>query len=360
MRNNVLALYAMVALIFSCATKSISADGTSAENNTTAAQSAPDLSDTYLAAAAAHGAARWPAKRVPISCFIDVNPSIPGYRDSYKAAIDAAMKAWTEASGGKITFTPGDVSTASIQVKWTDDVKNMNFAQEMGHTEIQVDGDGLYKATMILLTKQHDGSTIDDTFATHVAMHEFGHALGILGHSTSPDDVMFPTTTPTQSATLSKKDVGTIVTLYSSAGDKFLKKFDPVKMTDFGPGANAGLRAMHLNAEAGELLKKGEYAAAIAKMEEALKLDPNNQMVLSNLGATYGNVASMAFMMQKFKDADSYFKKSIATLDKCKDPKPLMPILMNYSTVLKNTGRLDEANKIDARIRQLSGGQAKH
>jgi hypothetical protein len=334
------------------------ATNTSAETTEMKSTPAQDANDTYLSAAAANGANRWPSKRIPITYCIDVNAAVPGYRPSFKTAIETAMKAWTDASGGKVSFTPADANSASLQVKWTDDVKNMNFAQEMGHTEIQVDGDGLYKASIILLSKQRNGSTIDDTFATHVAMHEVGHALGILGHSTSPDDIMYPSTTPAQTAALSKKDIATIAALYSSAGDQFVKKFDAVKMTDFGASATPGLQVMHLNAEGGQLWNKGEYAAALAKLEEALKIEPNNQIVLSNLGSMYGNVGTMAFMMQKPKDAENYFKKSIATLEKCKDSKPLLPILGNYSRILKSTGRLDEANKIDARIRQLSGGQS--
>ena len=317
-------------------------------------QSQINLADTYLPAAAANGAARWPANRMPITYHMDENANVQGYRPGFKAAVEAAMNSWSNASGGKISFTPVDAGNAALQISWTDDPTKMNAARELGHAEAVCDDQGLRSSVILLLTKQVNGSVINDAFAKHIAMHELGHALGILGHSPNADDVMYATTIPGGSASLTKKDANTLLALYSSAGDPFIQKIDAVKMTDVGPNASPALQAMHLNAEAADLLKKMQFADAIHKLEQAHQIDPTNQVVMTNLGSTYGNVAAMAAMMQKPKDADNYFKKSIAMLEQCKNHAALLPILANYSKVLKSTGRVEEGIKIDTKIRQLN------
>lgn len=51
-----------------------------------------------------------------------------------------------------------------------------------------------------------------------VAAHEFGHALGIDGHSSNPNDVMNPTASVYSLTGLSQRDVNTMLTAYCSAG----------------------------------------------------------------------------------------------------------------------------------------------
>ena len=88
-----------------------------------------------------------------------------------------------------------------------------------------------------------------------------------------------------------------------------------------------------------------QFAIAIQKLEEAHRIDPANQLIISNLGGTYANVAAMASMMHKPQDCENYFKKAIAILEKCKDKTTLVPVLSNYSIILKSTGRVDEGKK---------------
>ena len=46
--------------------------------------------------------------------------------------------------------------------------------------------------------------------------HEFGHLLGIAGHSDDPNDLMYPSHAPTQDVPLSARDINTAKTIYAS------------------------------------------------------------------------------------------------------------------------------------------------
>jgi hypothetical protein len=52
-------------------------------------------------------------------------------------------------------------------------------------------------------------------------------------------------------------------------------------------------------------------------------------------------------------DCENYFKKAVAMLELTNNRATLLPVLTNYSAALKASGKVDEGNKIDAKIRAL-------
>ncbi len=70
------------------------------------------------------------------------------------------------------------------------------------------------RATMTL------GITGNDTLDIATAAHEYGHALGILGHSKNPDDLMYFTGNDDRSGQLTRADVNTILTNYNGVFPK--------------------------------------------------------------------------------------------------------------------------------------------
>jgi predicted Zn-dependent protease len=325
------------------------------------------IKPNYLAAAAENGVARWPSSRLPIKVWIKDAASVPGYRESFKTAVEAALKDWTEATNNRIRFTPGAAASGAtgaaeaaaengaITVSWTNNPKDMMSSTEGGHALVIPDGEGILKANIILLTKQLDGKPISDAHAKHIALHEIGHALGILGHSQNSGDIMYGVINPGDTrVSLSQPDINTIQTLYSPAGDSFANKaIDLEKMTHVGDQSSPVMRSVRLNAEAAIFLQQNKFADAMHKLEEAHSLDPTNNLITGNLGSVYANIAAFAVMMQKLPDADSYFQKSIPLLEKSGNTATLKTVLNNYATILRAKGRMSDAEKLDAKARKL-------
>jgi tetratricopeptide (TPR) repeat protein len=180
----------------------------------------------YLDAVCPSGrAARWPSNYLPVRVFVYPGQQVPAYRDSYMQALSRSFFAWFKGSGNRIPFVMvSDPAQASLRISWTANpaqVLDNGQAVESGLTKLamtesapgRVDING---ANVILLTVDSNGQPMADDEMEKVCLHEIGHALGLNGHSTNNQDVMFFSKSPTVSPRLSPRDTATIQRLYSS------------------------------------------------------------------------------------------------------------------------------------------------
>ena len=103
----------------------------------------------------------------------------------------AGFDEWGAASHGKICFLRvSDPSKADITVQFVPGRYLSATTRAVGETTVYSSDGVLRKASMRLA----EGVMLPEELQA-TAAHEFGHALGIAGHSSDPDDVMYPVET---------------------------------------------------------------------------------------------------------------------------------------------------------------------
>lgn len=103
----------------------------------------------------------------------------------------AGFDEWGAASRGKLCFVRvSESSKADITVQFVPGRYLSAGTQAVGETTLYSSDGVLKKAAMRLA----EGVMLPEELQA-TAAHEFGHALGISGHSSDPDDVMYPVET---------------------------------------------------------------------------------------------------------------------------------------------------------------------
>lgn len=313
----------------------------------------------YFDDATQNGISRWPQSRQPITISIKPDASVPGFRPEYVDVLKQAFSDWADASQGAIKFQFTDDPAAKIVCTWTDDVKQMISSAEGGHAVVVPDSKGILKVNIILLSIPPVGTQkISNNYARRIDLHEIGHALGILGHSKTPNDIMFSTVMPADTVPqLSNRDKNTLAKIYSASAETVSSH--PLNMSKMmmsgDPNSNVN-QLLRLNTEAADAMKAGKIALSVQKLEAAQKLDPNSEIVNHNLGSAYANSGMMAAAVRNFPSAEAFFLRAIPLLNKDADKTNLISVLKSYSTILKMTGRQADSLKIDNKLKSLPGG----
>jgi predicted Zn-dependent protease len=153
--------------------------------------------------------ARW--QTFPVS--IHLPPNSP---DSWRRSLDNDIRKWSE----YVPMKPArDTDSFDIDVKWVNHLPPKIF----GVTRVECTG-GRLKTTIFVLRPTFYPAEIPETTLQPVFLHELGHAVGILGHSGSANDVMYNADdktakkgSPTPHAvSLTARDLNTLKKLYSS------------------------------------------------------------------------------------------------------------------------------------------------
>lgn len=172
--------------------------------------------DNYLNEAIAGGGGRW--AKMPVNVYIKPGEGVPGYKPEYTVILKNAFKQWADASGGKVQVNFTDaLQNNGINCQWSANIKDVVNPQEGGQALVLQDpSKHIMRVEMVILT-QHPMMTngISDTYMRHVCLHEVGHSLGIGGHSSGPDDLMFAAANyEAARGIMSERDRKTIALLY--------------------------------------------------------------------------------------------------------------------------------------------------
>lgn len=171
------------------------------------------------------GIVRWSIEKFPLKIAL-VNQSSVEIPEYYNNEVYRAFSQW-EVSSQILKFSStNNANDADILVKFENlpnDVCDGNGCKYVvGFTTPSIKNNILKKMTITLYTKDPNGNYFSDKELYNTILHEAGHALGIMGHSYSSDDLMYMATegsnfyTPYRSSFqyLSSQDINTIKLLY--------------------------------------------------------------------------------------------------------------------------------------------------
>lgn len=240
---------------------------------------------------------RWSVLQQPLWVWVDRNPQgIRNFQPAFVASVSKALTVWTQALDGRLRYELIDTPhEADIRVTWVNSIDTKGQTTESGtayHAGVtvpEVRERQLRAMEIRMATFDISGRPQDATHIEAVMLHEMGHALGLLGHSDNPQDIMYGQNQLRFS--LSRRDDTTIRRLYG----------EPADITSLPPEDTLN------DQQASRIADRLD--AQIAKQEAAVALQHDN-LSLMNLG-------------------NAYFAKGKALVDKAKQEQgvgaPLSP-----------------------------------
>jgi tetratricopeptide (TPR) repeat protein len=314
--------------------------------------------DNYLSEATAIGAARWRTDDMPLKVYITSGAGIKEYRNEYLAIIKQSFADWAAASAGKLSIEySSNPDDASIICTWVDDPKQVINPAEGGQAVVTPDTNGILGRTKIKILTQNPGLSEKITEGTvrHICLHEIGHALGLLGHSSQPTDIMFAAVNfAAPQPGLSDRDKNTLLKLYD-APDSFLAEH----RMKTGEGAMSGSegnptnQALRLNADGLKEAQAGHYQQALKIFEQALKIDPDSDFVKLNMASCYGEMGRSDFNSGNMSGAEKNMLRAAEGFEKCGRKDNAAAAYRNLVQMARVQGHLADVQKYELKARSL-------
>lgn len=303
--------------------------------------------DDYFGSISLSGAiTKWTSDRMPLKIYLAPTQGVVGYKPAYTEGVKTAFQDWANASGGKVSFVyVQDKAKSDIDFGFSNDIKAVSNPAEGGEAKVYPGPKGIVKSQIVVLTLDPSpGQPMTDGLMRWICLHEIGHSLGLMGHSSQHNDVMY-SSMPLASIdrSLSERDKNTLKHLYSDEVAIHKAESQAIASDTTNP--------LTLNNEGATALQAGNLELAIERLEKAHKFDPNLKVVKQNLAQAYSIRAMKVAQTGKIPDADSWFKKSVALLDGGSSTPLEQMVLRNYALFLRLANRGPEAVKIETQLK---------
>lgn len=176
----------------------------------------PKSVDNYLPNVIYNGKVVHFALSRPLRVYIADGKGVEGWNNNLKQVVTYAMRTWQSAMRSKVSFSQTyNEANADIIVRW-----KQNFSDNiLGVSPFQMVGSTIVRSDIFLAVYYPDSKRpIPLEELKSIAVHEFGHALGMHGHSPYPSDIMYFSKTRRLN-TPSTRDINTMRLLYQLNAD---------------------------------------------------------------------------------------------------------------------------------------------
>ena len=295
----------------------------------------------------------WDKSRMPLKVYINNNAKV---KTEYVTQAKAALSEWQAAGQGKFSFVyVNDSALADVTIEF-----GRNSKGDFGISKSTNQNNKRDKTTVTLYTINNmTGKPLTPIDVHNVALHEFGHMLGINGHSPSEKDRLYPTYDFQKYAKiplkLTQRDINTVLTLYNmdlnpeSTADNSITKLLGSEQERHTTALNNELNYIkevpnnplgYVNA-AKSFESGGDDTNAIIYYKKALELDADNKAALTGLSKLY-------FINHDYKNAEIYIQRVIA-----KDPKNVDMYCNLAKLYLKKGDRLKAKTTLSSLVNKV-------
>ena len=270
---------------------------------------------------------RWNPRTFPLKVYIQADASIP---TQYIEEIKRAFTTWESGTNGFVRFVYTNSSIdANYKCIFSSNLKNRNCDERgMGTSAYQYftyDKNGSIQYSIVELSVMAcNGKYWPPEQFYSMALHEIGHGLGLRGHSTNSEDLMYPVGASTlKRATISTADMNTLRAVYSIIPD--------VTNIPFSEDDKKGLITT------ADYWGEGDTRAnfTIDKIKQNINITSENPSLYVELAHAYRDK----------KDYQSAINAYSQALKKIDNPETASAVLLDVSVMYIEIGKLQSAEK---------------
>ena len=250
------------------------------------------VANSYIRGVIAQGdITRWNTAHMPIKVYIQTRNVPPEYVEQIKKA----YMDWQKVTHGQVKFalvnSPQEADTKCL---FMHEIPNTS-EDTLGVHLFKYDENGIADSTITFHYTNKYGQYFSEQQIYATALHEIGHSLGLAGHSSNPNDLMYPVSSESN-PTFSKRDLTTFKLLYLMVPDN-----TNIPLTD-AQKRNLYTKAQVVGGE-NRLMQDAETAAKINR--NITPQDPNTRIRLAYAYQKNGN----------YKAAITEYKAAIPMID---------------------------------------------
>jgi predicted Zn-dependent protease/Tfp pilus assembly protein PilF len=216
--------------------------------------------DYYSYAVTPGQVVHWNLARMPLRVYIEPNASASQMFGNIEVMVINGMNQWRVAEPRLSFIVVKTEKESDIRVRWQKSLEH----NRIGESPSFMVGKRLVLSDLVLATHHPNGSPLTKELIGHTIVHEFGHVLGIHGHSPNEGDMMYWQATGKQTK-ITQRDINTLKRLYAT----------PADYTNDATQSMAASRDQAKNLLiAQQLMEQGSYNEALPQLAPLLRITP--------------------------------------------------------------------------------------